>query len=86
MQYRISHDPQNKHKVCVFEVYVSAFQYVVHAFKLNILLLDEYQENQAAPDLHIESEVSKNNVAFYAAGGLAKPLEEMDIRMHTEYR
>ena len=35
---------------------------------------------------HIETDVSKANVAFYAAGGLSKPLEEQDIRIHTEYR
>lgn len=44
------------------------------------------QKDQAALDFHIASEVSKNNVAFYAAGGLARPLSEMDIRIHTEYR
>ncbi|KAL8280952.1 hypothetical protein RQP46_006631 [Phenoliferia psychrophenolica] len=64
IQYRISHDPNDKHKVCVFEVF----------------------ENQAALDVHIATEVSKNNVACYAAGGLARPLEEMDIRVYTEYR
>ncbi|KAI5476363.1 hypothetical protein MNV49_007812 [Pseudohyphozyma bogoriensis] len=64
LMYRISVDPADKHKVCVFEVY----------------------KDQAALDFHIASEVSKNNVAFYAAGGLSKPLEEQDIRVHTEYR
>ncbi|EIM86562.1 uncharacterized protein STEHIDRAFT_121477 [Stereum hirsutum FP-91666 SS1] len=64
LQYRISYDPKDKHKVCVFEVY----------------------KDQAALDFHIASAVSKNNVAFYAAGGLARPLSEMDIRIHTEYR
>jgi hypothetical protein len=44
------------------------------------------QESQAALDAHIASEVSKDNVAFYEAGGLARPLSEMDIRIHTEYR
>ena len=42
--------------------------------------------DRAALDAHIETEVSKANVAFYAAGGLARPLEEMDIRIHTEVR
>jgi hypothetical protein len=44
------------------------------------------QKDRAALDAHIASEVSQNNVAFYKAGGLARPLEEQDIRIHTEYR
>ncbi|KAM0746084.1 hypothetical protein T439DRAFT_330062 [Meredithblackwellia eburnea MCA 4105] len=64
LQYRISQDPKDPHKVCVFEVY----------------------KDRAALDFHIASDASKANVAFYAAGGLTKPLEEQDIRIHTEYR
>jgi hypothetical protein len=40
----------------------------------------------AALEAHIASDVSKANVEYYKSGGLAAPLEEMDIRVHTEYR
>ena len=52
--------------------------------------------------LHIDSDVSKANVAFYKgalylalsyckltvvpAGGLSKPLDQQDIRIYTEHR
>ena len=44
------------------------------------------QESMAALEAHIASDVSKANVEYYKNGGLAGPLEEMDIRVHTEYR
>lgn len=44
------------------------------------------QEDMAALEAHIASDVSKANVEYYRNGGLAAPLEEMDIRVHTEYR
>ena len=49
-------------------------------------LLGRRQESMVALELHIASDVSKANVEYYKAGGLAAPLEEMDIRVHTEYR
>ncbi|KZV99981.1 hypothetical protein EXIGLDRAFT_831060 [Exidia glandulosa HHB12029] len=52
----------------------------------NLVCVFEVYKDQAALDEHIASQVSKNNVAFYAARGLVRPLEEMDIRIHTEYR
>ena len=81
LQYRISHDQLDKHKVCVFEVFVRC----VGMSKCSALTQDK-QEDQAALDVHIATDVSKNNVAFYAAGGLARPLEEQDIRVYTEFR
>lgn len=99
LQYRISVDPHNKRKVCVFEVFVS-----LPPFDACFLLKLRSKENEAALAIHIESEVSKANVAFYEcefstlclslfaeqslflAGGLSKPLDQQDIRIYTEYR
>lgn len=64
-------------------------------------MVADVQRNEAALALHMESDVSKANVAFYkgaspskvkdvahgfTAGGLARPLEEQDIRIYSEYR
>lgn len=43
------------------------------------------QKDQAALEFHMATEVSRLNVAVYASGALARPLEEQDIRIYTEY-
>ena len=78
--YRISHDPHDKHKVCVLEVYVRKPK-----CQPTPITKGCQQKDMAALEAHIETEVSKANVAFYAAGGLSKPLDEQDIRIHTVY-
>jgi len=62
LQYRISVDPNDKHKVCVFEVYVC------HLLFTSYIGAEVYkmQEDEAALAKHVESQVSKDNVSFYA--------------------